>query len=157
MTMEKQSLARSIAKHRLVAGMLDAHVAFLGGCAKNVRVAEGRFLFREGEEAGQLYLVRSGKLALEIHDGARGTLVVETLGAGDAIGWSTLFPPHRWAVDARAVEPALLFALDGACLRRKLEADHSFGYAFTRRLLNEVHHRLERARLQVLDVYGARS
>lgn len=155
--MEKRSLARSLAQHRLVAGMLDAHVEFLSGCTKNVRLAEGEFLFREGDEAGQIYLVRSGKIALEAHDGARGTLVVESLGAGDVMGWAALFPPHRWDVDARAVEPALLFSVDGACVRRKLEADPSFGYAFTRRLLNEVHHRLERARLQVLDVYGARS
>jgi CRP/FNR family transcriptional regulator, cyclic AMP receptor protein len=155
--METESLARSLAQHPLVAGMLDSHVEFLSGCAKNVRLAEGRFLFREGGRADELYLIRSGKIALESHDGARGTLVVETVGGGDALGWSTLFPPHRWGLDARGIEPAQLFAIDGACLRSKLDADHSFGYAFTRRLLDEVHRRLQRARLQALDVYRPRS
>ena len=153
--METESLARSITQHPLVAGMLDAHVEFLSGCAQNVRLAGGKFLFREGQCADTLYLIRSGKIALESHDGARGTLVVETVGAGDALGWSTLFPPYRWGLDARAVEPAFLFAIDGPCLRSKLDADHSFGYEFTRRLLNEVHTRLQRARLQTLDVYRA--
>lgn len=151
--MEKESLARSLAQHSLVAGMLDAHVDFLSGCARNLRLPEGEFLFREGQRADELYLIRSGKVALEIHDGARGTTVAETVGGGDALGWSTLFPPYRWGLDARGIEPALLFAIDGACLRDKLEADHDFGYAFTRRLLNEVHRRLQRARLQALDVY----
>ncbi len=155
--MEKESLARSIAEHPLVAGMLETHLEFLSGCAKNVRLAEGQFLFREGQRADELYLVRSGKIALELHDGAQGTTVAETVGAGDALGWSTLSPPYRWGLDARGIEPALLFAIDGACLRTKLEADHSFGYAFTRRLLNEVHRRLQRARLQALDVYRNRS
>lgn len=151
--METESLARSIAEHPLVTGMLDAHVEFLSGCTKNTRLAAGRFLFRESQRADSLYLIRSGKIALESQDGGRGTLVVETVGAGDALGWSTLFPPYRWGLDARAVEPALVFEIDGTCLRGKLDADHSFGYAFTRRLLNEVHSRLQRARLQTLDVY----
>ncbi|MRG93724.1 cyclic nucleotide-binding domain-containing protein [Polyangium spumosum] len=153
--METESLARSLAEQPLVAGMLDAHVEFLSGCAQNVRLSAGKFLFREGQRADNLYLIRSGKIALESHDGGRGTLVVETVGAGDALGWSTLFPPYRWGLDARVVEPALVFAIDGTCLRSKLDADHSFGYAFTRRLLNEVHSRLQRARLQTLDVYRA--
>ncbi|TKD03333.1 cyclic nucleotide-binding domain-containing protein [Polyangium fumosum] len=154
--MEQESLARSIAQHPLVAGMSDEHVDFLSGCVRNARLDEGQFLFREGQRADELYLIRSGKLALEIHDGARGTIVAETVGGGDALGWSTLFPPYRWELDARGVHFAHLFAIDGACLRAKLEADHDFGYAFTRRLLNEVHSRLQRARLQALDVYRAR-
>jgi len=155
--METHSLARSLKEHSVVKGLADEHVEFLSGCVKNVRVEAGRFLFREGQSADELYLVRSGKVALEIQDGGRGTRVLETLGPDDAIGWSTLFPPYRWPADAHVLETANVFAIDGACLRTKLENDHGFGYAFTRRLLFEVHERLERVRLQVLDVYGSRS
>jgi CRP-like cAMP-binding protein len=154
--METQSLTRSLKEHSLVKGLLDGHIDFLNGCTKNVRVAAGRFLFREGAPADELYLVRSGKIALEVHDGPRGTVVLETIGADDTLGWAAVNPPYRWNVDARAVEPTLLFAIDGACVRQKLEADHSFGYAFTKRLMNEIHERLERVRLQALDVYRVR-
>lgn len=153
--MDMQSLARPLKEHSLVKGLLDSHVEFLSGCTKNVRIPAGRFLFREGAPADDLYLVRSGKIALELNDGARGTVVVETIGADDTLGWAALNPPFRWSVDARAVEPTLLFAIDSACVRQKLDADHSFGYAFTRRLMNEIHERLERVRLQALDVYRA--
>lgn len=155
--MEKQSLARSLKEHSLVQGLLDGHIEFLSGCARNVRIPSGRFLFREGNSADELYLVRSGKVALEIHDGARGPVVLETIGADDTLGWAALNPPYRWSLDARTVEPTLLFALNGACVRQKLEADSSFGYAFTKRLMNEIHERLERVRLQALDVYRVRS
>jgi len=151
--MEMHSLARSLRDHSLVKGLLDGHVEFLSGCTKNVRIAAGRFLFREGSRADELYLVRSGKIGLEVHDGGRGTVVVETIGADDTLGWAAINPPYRWSLDARAMEPTLLFAIDSACLRQKLEADHSFGYAFTKRLMNEIHERLERVRLQALDVY----
>ena len=157
MVTELQTLARSLREHSLVKGLSDGHVDFLSGCTKNVRVAQGRFLFREGSSADELYLVRSGKIALEVHDGARGTIVLETIGADDALGWAALNPPYRWSLDAQAIEPTLLFAINGACLRQKLDADHSFGYVFTRRLMNEIHERLERLRLQALDVYRVRS
>lgn len=154
--MEIHSLARALQEHSLVKDMLESHVEFLSGCTKNVRIPAGRFLFREGAAADEMYLVRSGKIALEIHDGARGTVVLETIGADDALGWAALNPPYRWSVDARAIEPSVLFAIDSTCVRRKLEADHSFGYAFTKRLMNEIHERLERVRLQALDVYRVR-
>jgi CRP/FNR family transcriptional regulator, cyclic AMP receptor protein len=155
--METQSLARSLKEHSLVKGLLDGHVEFLSGCTKNVRVPAGRFLFREGAAADELYLVRSGKIGLEVHDGARGAVMLETVGADDALGWAALNPPYRWSLDARAIEATMLFAINGVCLRQKLEADHSFGYAFTKRLMNEIHERLERVRLQALDVYRVRS
>lgn len=155
--METLSLARSLKEHSLVKGLLDAHVEFLSGCAKNLRIAPGRFLFREGSAADELYLVRSGKIALEVHDGARGPVVLETVGPDDALGWAAVNPPYRWSLDARAIEPTLLFAINGTCVRQKLDADHSFGYAFTKRLMNEIHERLERVRLQALDVYRVRS
>jgi CRP/FNR family transcriptional regulator, cyclic AMP receptor protein len=155
--METHSLTRSLREHSLVKGLLEGHVEFLSGCTKNVRLAAGRFLFREGAAADELYLVRSGKIALELHDSVRGVVVLETIGADDALGWAALNPPYRWSLDARATESTLFFAIDSACLRKKLEADHTFGYAFTKRLMNEIHERLERSRLQALDVYRIQS
>jgi CRP/FNR family transcriptional regulator, cyclic AMP receptor protein len=153
--MKTQSLARSLAEHPVVASLEPDHVEFLSGCTKNVRYAAKDYLFREGDEADHIYLVRQGKISLEIH-APQGTTVVETLHHGEAVGWSALFPPYQWHVDARAMKEAVVFAIDGACLRKKLQDDHSFGYAFTSTMLRVVHRRLERVRLQVLDVYGAK-
>lgn len=152
--METHSLARLLKEHPVIKDLDDSQLEYLSGCAKNVRLAANQFLFREGDPANELYLIRSGKLALELHDGGRGTRIVETLGEGDAAGWSTLFPPYRWSMDGRAIATVQILSIDGACLRKKLDADHSFGYAFMRCLLKEVHQRLQRVRLQHLDVYG---
>lgn len=153
--MKQASLARSLGEQRVVADLAPAHREFLAGCTKNLRVASGDYLFREGDQADALYLLREGKVSLEIHHASRGTTVVETLHSGEVLGWSTLFPPYRWHLDGRAARDALLFAVDGDCLRNKLEQDHDFGYAFTRLMLREVHRRLERSRLQLLDVFRA--
>jgi CRP/FNR family cyclic AMP-dependent transcriptional regulator len=153
--MEPESLGRALQGHPAVAALKPEHLDFLAGCTKNVRFTEGEYLFREGSDASQLYLVRQGKVAIEIYAPPRGAMVLETLHAGDAIGWSVLFPPHAWHADARALRDTLVFAIDGECLRNKLEADHEFGYAFMRAIVVQLHRRLERARLQQLDVYRA--
>lgn len=153
--MKPETLARSLKQQKIIEELSDQHIEFLSGCTKNVRYKEGDYLFREGDEADWLYMVRSGKISLEIHDAQRGAIVLETLHAGELIGWATIFPPYRWHADARAVKDTLVFAVDGACLRQKLDGDHDFGYAFTRMMLREAHRRLERARLQALDVFRA--
>jgi CRP-like cAMP-binding protein len=153
--MPPATLARVLKEHRTLHDLSDAHLSFMAGCARNVRCRADTYVFRENEEAGQIYLLREGRVAIEIGTAARGIVVIEALEKGDVMGWSTLFPPYRWLADARAVEDTLLIAVDGVCIRGKMEQDPQFGYAFVYRMLREVHRRLERARLQQLDVYRA--
>jgi CRP-like cAMP-binding protein len=153
--MEIASLARSLAEQPFCKELTQAQVEFLAGCAKNARFEIGDYLFREGSLAESLYLVRSGKVAIESYVPGRGSLKVDTLGPGDILGWSVLLPPFRWHLDAQALEPTLVFALDANCVRGKVQADQSFGYAFMLRLLAAASQRLMQARLQQLDVYKA--
>ena len=153
--MELESLERALKTHPFLEGMGVGELSFLAGCTKNQRFAAGEYLFREGTGADTLFLLRDGRVAVESHVPGRGAVKVETVGAGDVLGWSALFPPHRWHVDGRALEPTLAFAVDGRCLRDKIDREPAFGLSVTRRLLYLVHRRLERARLQQLDVYKA--
>lgn len=150
-----ESLERLLAEHAFLRDLSPEHIAFLTGCARNVRHEAGAYLIREGEDAGAMYLLREGRVALEIASPGRETAVVETLGPGDVLGWSWLFPPYRWHLDGRAVEPVRALAFDGACLRAKMESDPALGYRIATRLLYQTHQRLERLRLQQLDVYRA--
>ena len=52
--------------HPFLRGLEPEYLALLAGCAANVRFREGSFMFREGEPAGQCFLIREGKMALEI-------------------------------------------------------------------------------------------
>jgi hypothetical protein len=73
----------------------------------------------------------------------------------DALGLSWLIPPYRSHLDARAVEPVVALGFDGTCLRGKMEGDHELGFALAKRLFEKAYRRLERVRLQRLDVYKA--
>ena len=48
--------------------------------------------------------MRGGKVALSAHAPGKGHLLVQTLGPGETLGLSWLFPPYRWQFDARPVE-----------------------------------------------------
>ena len=153
--MKLENLAKALKDNPFTAPLTDAQRTFLAGCAKNVRFAVDEYLFREGEPANELFLVREGRAALESHLPQRGAVTVESLGAGEVLGWSALFPPHRWHLSARAMESCRAFSIDAECLRNKLSQDDAFAYQLTRLLLFQLHKRLERARLQQLDVYRA--
>ena len=148
-----EDLSRIIRTHRFVQGLDDAKVKFLTGCASNVRFDTDNFLVREGSDANSSFLIRTGRVVLEIDVPGRGAKQIQTIEEGEVLGWSWLYPPYRWQFDARAVTPVRAIQFDGACLRNKCEADHDLGYEIVKRLLYQVHQRLERTRLQLLDVY----
>ncbi len=150
-----EGLERLLREHEFLKELSAEQASFLVGCAKNVRFGAGEFLLREGHDASVFYLIRRGHVALELNVPGRGPVQMESLGPGDVLGLSWLVPPYRAQVDARAVEPVVALAFDGGCLRDKLDADHDLGFTLARRMFEQAYRRLERVRLQRIDVYAA--
>ena len=149
-----ETLEGVLKEHRFFRELAPDYLKTLAGCAANVRFRAGDVIFREGAAANQFYLIREGRIAIEVFVPGRGALTIQTLGAGEVLGWSWLFPPYRWTFDARAGEEVRAFALDGKCLRDKCEADHDLGYELMKRFSVIMTERLQATRLQLLDVYG---
>jgi CRP-like cAMP-binding protein len=138
----------------LFQGLGAEHLELIAGCGANVRFREGELLFRDGEEASTFYLLRHGSVALETFVPARGAVTIETQEPGEVVGWSWLFPPYRWHLDARALSLVRATSFDGACLRMKCEADPRLGYDLMSRFAQVIIDRLQWTRLRLLDVYG---
>lgn len=152
--MAAESLERILGEHPFFGGMEEPYLQLFVDCASNVRFNAGEMIFREGEEANTFYLIRHGRVALETSAPQRGSVIIETLGEGNVLGWSWMVPPFRWRFDARAMEPIRAIALDGRCLRGRSEEDHDLGYELMKRCAQVMEQRLQAARLQLLDVYG---
>ena len=127
---------------------------FIAGCATNVRFKAEEFLYREGDEANNFFVLREGKVAIEAFSPKRGAITIQTLTADDVLGWSWLFPPYHTHFGARAIEPTRALCLDGKCLRNKCEEDHDLGYELMKRFSEVMIQRLQATRLQLLDIYG---
>jgi CRP/FNR family transcriptional regulator, cyclic AMP receptor protein len=152
--METETLEGILAEHPFVRELKDEYVQLMVRCASNVRFDAGQFIFHEGEEANQFYLIREGKVSLEVFAAQRGPLTILTLEAGDVLGWSWLFPPYRWKFDARSLERTRALGLDATCLRIKCEEDHDLGYELLKRFVLVVEQRLQATRFQLLNVYS---
>jgi len=149
-----KTIAELLREHPFTEGLAAEHLDLIAGCGKFERMAPGAYLFREGDAADTFYLIREGRVALDIHSPTGGGITLQTLRDGDIVGWSWLFPPYRYSFDARAVDSTRVVAFDGACLRGKAEADHELGYELMRRMARVFTDRLQATRLQLLDVYG---
>ena len=152
-----QTLEPMLAEHPFFKDLDLRYLELIIGCASNVRFDAGQFIFREGQEANQFYLLRHGKVTLEIFVPGRGSLTIQTLREGDVLGWSWLFPPYHWHFDAQAIELTRAITLDGKCLRTKCEEDHALGYELLKRVSHIMMQRLQATRLQLLDIYGVHS
>jgi CRP-like cAMP-binding protein len=150
-----ETLEPLLTEHPFFRDLTQGDIGLLTGCAKNTRFEAGQVIFREGEDADQFYLIRDGRVGLEIFT-PRGPAPILTLGAGDVLGWSWLIPPYKWRFDARAIETTRALTLDGKCLRGKCDEDPRLGYELLKRIAAIITDRLHAARLQMLDVYGAR-
>ena len=141
-------------QHPFFQGMEDKHVELIAGCARNVRFDEGHVIFREGDPADHFYLIREGLASVQLSIPNRGLTTVHTVGEGDVLGWSWLFPPHRWHFDAHALTAVRATSFDGICLRGKCDADPALGYELVSRFAQTLIERLQWTRLRLLDVYG---
>jgi CRP/FNR family transcriptional regulator, cyclic AMP receptor protein len=152
--MNPKPIETLLVENPLFQGLPDADLQMIAGCASNVKLDPGDFLFRDGGAADTFYLLRYGKVSVELFIPGRGAITLRTAGEGDVVGWSWLFPPYRWSHDARALELTRAIAFDATCLRRKCDDDPRLGYDLMKRFAYVVHERLESARLQLVDLYG---
>jgi CRP/FNR family transcriptional regulator, cyclic AMP receptor protein len=143
-----------IADSPVFAGLDPAYLELIAGCAQTAGFEADQYLFREGDQADTFYLVRHGRVGIETVVAGQGALTVETVDAGDVVGWSWLFRPFRWHFDARAIDPVRAIAFDGACLRGKCDQDHTLGYELLNRFSPVMLERLLATQLQLIDVYG---
>jgi CRP/FNR family transcriptional regulator, cyclic AMP receptor protein len=155
--LEKEALATRVALHPFLAGMSRSHLALLTDCAIAARFKKGQTILREGEFANRFYLIESGNVMLESGGGFGDPVIIETIGPGDLLGWSWMFPPYVWHFTARAVEPASTIFFYGTILREYCEKDHSLGYELFKRMSAVMMKRLQSARKQMLCVraYGS--
>ena len=139
--------------HAFLDELSEQHQMRLASGVKPFRAAPGEYLAREGEPAHAFYLIQLGHVGIDTHLGERGATPIQTLGAGDVVGWSWLLPPYLWQFDARAEGAVQGLVFDAAWLRDRCEQDHELGYHLLKQLLAVVSSRLAACRIHHLNIY----
>lgn len=131
------------------AGISDSMLKQVAMVSSERTARKGDFLFREGEDATQLYLIVEGEVDIqyELGDGSHQT--VDTTVAGDYTLWTSLIEPHQTHSIGVARTNLRLVAIDAVKLRELMEADPQLGYLVMKSLATVVSHRLQGARLRI--------
>jgi len=151
--MTKETLLAVLRRHPFVEEFQPEHIEMLTSIAKEVDFVRDQVIFHEGDECHEFYLIVAGRVALEI-EAPDHTFRVQTLGAGDELGWSAILMGRGKHFQARALEKTHALAFDGGTLLEACRKDGSFGFALMYRMLGVVSERLQGTRLQVLDMYS---
>ncbi|HTQ01532.1 MAG TPA: Crp/Fnr family transcriptional regulator [Casimicrobiaceae bacterium] len=139
--------------HPFVLEFEPRHVERLAGLAKDVRWERNQLIFREGDECSEFYLIVSGLVSLEIAAPGQ-TFRVQTLFAGDELGWSAMLGSSGKQFQARALERVDALAFESSEILAACREDTGFGFAFMLRLSRLVAERLQATRVQLLDMYS---
>ncbi len=148
------SIIREIRQHAFFEGFPEALFKELRTCADQVPYGVDEFIYRQGDPAEAFFLILQGRIALELYGGHHGAMIVQTVGEGEILGWSWLFPPYRRHFDARAVTPVAAISLQAYCMREQAEHNHHLGHELYKRFSRAVVTSLQAARIQLLDVYS---
>lgn len=133
------ALAETLRSSRLFEGISDEQVQKIIPLCRTLNVGKGTTIFREGESAKTIYLVRTGRAAVEMSlerpDGstARST-VVASISPREAFGWSALVEPNVLTLSSKAMVATELVLIEGLGLRRLLDRSPRLGY----RVMNNV-------------------
>ena len=148
---EPQNLRNLIADHPFFKELRWDHILALADCAMKTEFRAGELIFREGDPANRFFLILKGKVALEARVKGAEAVLVESIGAGDVLGWSWLVEPYVWHFNARVVEPTEAIFFDGTWMRELYEEDGSLGYEMMRRVAAVMLQRLQAARRRMLE------
>lgn len=132
-------------------GLNARQLLLLTESAMEMQFETGQMIFQEGSPANRFYLILEGQVVLEAELPERGVIPIQTLGPGDDLGWSWLFPPYSLHFNARALEPTRTIFFYGTRLREQCETDHDLGYQLMKRVAEVVIQHLRATEQRLLE------
>ncbi|HEY8980327.1 MAG TPA: cyclic nucleotide-binding domain-containing protein [Streptomyces sp.] len=121
--------------------------------AEEVSFPEDTRIFEAGGTADRFWVIRSGAVSLDQQVTSQQRVTVASLGSGDLLGWSWLFPPYVWDFGAEAFSPVRAYEFKAAPVLRLCEEDPALGLSLVRLVAEILAHRLELTRGRLLEAH----
>jgi len=151
--MTASALATYLAHHPVLKALPSEHIALIVSFASEQQIPAQRRIFEHDKDADAFYIVRSGKVTIEVPSLGGEPLSIQTLGPDSILGWSWLLPPYRWLFDARAAVATTVVTVDGKRLRDECERDPRLGYQILKLFAALMAERLNAARITAMRHY----
>ena len=144
-------IEQRLALHPFLKGMSRHHCELLALCATPTTFEENQVIFREGEPASGFYLIEDGSVSLEGRTPSGQRVIIDTVSAGEPLGWSWLFPPYLWHFDARATKACMAICLSGIMLRQHRDEDLTLSHELFERTCEVMVRRLQATRAKLIS------
>jgi CRP/FNR family transcriptional regulator, cyclic AMP receptor protein len=148
--MPDPSIRTYLAQAAFFRGLSSEHLDQLASYGSAMRYSAQQRLFKSDTDADKFYIVRDGKVAVEIPAVEGEPLRLQSLGNHGVLGWSWLIPPYRWLFDARALVASDIIVMDGVKLRAHCESDQALGYQLFKRFAVLMNERLNASRVAAI-------
>jgi CRP/FNR family cyclic AMP-dependent transcriptional regulator len=149
------TLSDYLVKHPVLAGLTPIQSKQIVSYASEIEFKPGQRVFQRDFDADEFFIVRKGRVAIEVPAIDGDSMKIQTVGDGSLLGWSWFIPPYRWSFDARAVTASSLISVDGQKLRQACDADPKLGYHLIKRFAMLMAERLNAARIEAMRHYAA--
>jgi CRP-like cAMP-binding protein len=151
--MSHEALIKALQSLEFTKDLKHEHLAALGAIASHVSFSEGATIFSEEDVSELVYVLERGRVVLLTKVPGHGEVPILELGAGDLLGWSSLFAPKRKTASANVVEAVHAIAINATKLRELCRTDTELGYNILWRVANVISERLRAARAMLLDMF----
>ena len=153
------SIIDTLKSSKLFEGFEAHHLKKIADLCRGGSFREGTMVFKDGDEAAELYVLTEGKVALEINvrpvaDRPAMPCAMEVVSKGEAFGWSALVEPHTYTLSARCMTNCTVLAIKADMLQKLIADDPSLGYELMKRLARLIRLRLTRTRLRLVSGFG---
>jgi len=144
-------IERRLAAHPFLKGMSRHHLELLALCAMPTEFDAGQIIFLEGDPANGFYLIETGTVVLEGKTSDGQSVVIDTVSAGEPLGWSWLISPYLWHFAARAAQACTAICLSGIMLRQHRDDDLTLSHELFKRTTEVIVRRLQAARSKLIS------
>ncbi len=140
-------------------GLETSHLEKLGDLCRGGSYRQGEMIFKEGDEATELYVLTDGRVALEMEvrpvpDRPAIPTAVEVVTKGEVFGWSAVVEPYIYTFSVRCMTSCTVLAIKGDMLRKVMANDAGLGFELMKRLARLISLRLRYTRLRLTNGLG---
>lgn len=122
----------------------------------------GTELYKEGDSADKLYIVKKGKTALDLKNTMSpydppARMIVDMIGPGETMGWSALVEPHIFTLSCKCAEDCILISISGPGLKELIGRECQIGLKVMTAIAKIIAVRLTHTRVLFIGERGLRS
>ncbi len=133
----------------------DAQITALAELATVRQVREGEALFKQNDQARDLFIVESGRVAVRLTSPSGHVIEMFEAGQYRLVGWSAFVAPHAYVADGWALEDSAVLVISGAAAEKVLLARPDAAYEVMKLIAAQISTRLRDLKEELIELLSA--